>query len=50
MQEEMASDYIAKEFKKPVIAHIAGRCTPEGKCTGHGDAIVEHGMVSVAAR
>jgi succinyl-CoA synthetase alpha subunit len=50
IQEEMAADYIAKEFKKPVIAYIAGRNTPEGKRMGHAGAIVQRGMGSVQSK
>ncbi len=50
IQEELAADYIAREFKKPVIAYIAGRNTPEGKRMGHAGAIVQRGMGSVASK
>jgi succinyl-CoA synthetase alpha subunit len=50
IQEEMAADYIAKEFKKPVIAYIAGRNTPEGTRMGHAGAIVQRGMGSVQSK
>jgi succinyl-CoA synthetase alpha subunit len=50
IQEEMAADYIAKEFKKPIIAYIAGRNTPEGKRMGHAGAIVQRGMGSVQSK
>jgi succinyl-CoA synthetase alpha subunit len=50
VQEELAADYIAGEFKKPVIAYIAGRHTPEGKRMGHAGAIVQRGMGSVAGK
>jgi succinyl-CoA synthetase alpha subunit len=50
IQEEMASEYIAREFKKPVIAYIAGRHTPEGKRMGHAGAIVQRGMGSVESK
>jgi len=50
IQEELAADYIAKDFKKPVIAYIAGRNTPEGKRMGHAGAIVQRGMGSVQSK
>jgi succinyl-CoA synthetase alpha subunit len=50
VQEEMAADYIARDFKKPVIAYIAGRHTPEGKRMGHAGAIVQRGMGSVESK
>ena len=50
VQEELAADYIAREFKKPVIAYVAGRNTPEGKRMGHAGAIVQRGMGSVAGK
>jgi succinyl-CoA synthetase alpha subunit len=50
IQEEMAAEYIAAEFKKPVIAYIAGRYTPEGKRMGHAGAIVQRGMGSVESK
>ena len=50
IQEELAAEYIARDFKKPVIAYIAGRNTPEGKRMGHAGAIVQRGMGSVASK
>jgi succinyl-CoA synthetase alpha subunit len=50
IQEEMAAEYIVQEFRKPVIAYIAGRNTPEGKRMGHAGAIVQRGMGSVASK
>ncbi|MFQ6126153.1 MAG: succinate--CoA ligase subunit alpha [Candidatus Heimdallarchaeota archaeon] len=38
--EELAADYIADEFEKPVIAFIAGRSAPPGKKMGHAGAII----------
>ncbi len=46
----MAADYIAREFKKPVVAYIAGRHTPEGKRMGHAGAIVQRGMGSADSK
>jgi succinyl-CoA synthetase alpha subunit len=50
IQEELAADYIAQEFKKPLIAYVAGRNTPEGKRMGHAGAIVQRGMGSVESK
>jgi succinyl-CoA synthetase alpha subunit len=50
VQEELAAEYIAKEFRKPVIAYVAGRFTPEGKRMGHAGAIVQRGMGSVESK
>ena len=50
IQEEMAAEYIATDFTKPVIAYIAGRNTPEGKRMGHAGAIVQRGMGSVESK
>jgi succinyl-CoA synthetase alpha subunit len=50
IQEELAAEYIAKDFKKPVIAYIAGRHAPEGKRMGHAGAIVQRGMGSVQSK
>ncbi len=50
IQEELAAEYIAGGYPKPVIAYIAGRNTPEGKRMGHAGAIVQRGMGSVASK
>lgn len=38
--EQDAAEYIKKEFKKPVVAFIAGKTAPKGKRMGHAGAIV----------
>ena len=41
--EEEAARYIQAEFKKPVIAFIAGQTAPPGKRMGHAGAIISGG-------
>lgn len=41
--EEQASEYIKKEFRKPVVAYVAGKLAPPGKRMGHAGAIISGG-------
>ncbi len=41
--EEQAAEYIEKEFKKPVVAFIAGLTAPPGKRMDHAGAIISGG-------
>ena len=41
--EEEAADYIQSEFKKPVIAFVAGQTAPPNRRMGHAGAIISGG-------
>ncbi len=48
--EEDAAEYIKREFKKPVVAFIAGTTAPPGKRMGHAGAIISGGKGTAAAK
>ena len=48
--EEEAAEYIAREFKKPVTAFIAGSTAPKGKRMGHAGAIISGGKGTAEAK
>ena len=38
--EEEAADYIQQDFKKPIVAFVAGQTAPKGRRMGHAGAII----------
>jgi succinyl-CoA synthetase alpha subunit len=46
--EELAAEYIKREFKKPVCGFIAGTTAPPGKRMGHAGAIISGGKGTAA--
>ena len=41
--EEEAAEYVRREFRKPVLAFIAGQTAPPDKRMGHAGAIISGG-------
>jgi len=48
--EELAAEYIKREFKKPVTGFIAGTTAPPGQRMGHAGAIISGGKGTAAAK
>jgi succinyl-CoA synthetase alpha subunit len=48
--EQIAAEYIKKEFTKPVVGFIAGRTAPAGKRMGHAGAIISSGDSTAKAK
>jgi succinyl-CoA synthetase alpha subunit len=49
-REQEAADYIKSEFKKPIVAMIAGSTAPAGKRMGHAGAIITGAAATASAK
>ena len=49
-REQEAAEYIKSEFKKPVVAMIAGSTAPAGKRMGHAGAIITGAAATASAK
>ena len=50
VMEEEAAEYIKQDFKKPVIAFVAGKTAPKGRRMGHAGAIISGGRGDSASK
>lgn len=50
MEEEVAAYLLRTKYRKPVVAYIAGRFSPQGKRMGHAGAIISRGKGTVKSK